>query len=170
MTLRHSIIASPIDNLTLVAEDEYLVGLYFEDHRTGVVRSGFGPSVPAESDPVLSQVRSELNEYFHHGRREFDVKVTSHGSDFEESVWSLLREIPFGDRITYGDIANALGNRHFSQQVGQAVGHNSIGIIVPCHRVIGANGKLVGYAGGLPRKQFLLDLERPDEMRNARLF
>ena len=170
MDICHTIIESPIDDLTLVAEGDSLAGLYFEDHWTGINRAGFGPRVALESAPVLQQTATELAEYFANQRTVFDVPVISHGSAFEEAVWTLLKQIPYSERITYGDIATELGGRGFSQQVGQAVGHNPIGIVVPCHRVIGANGKLVGYAGGLERKQFLLNLERPNEMRNARLF
>lgn len=170
MSLCHTIIASPIDDLTLVAEGSALAGLYFEDHWTGVNRASFGPLVTPESSHVLHQAANELGEYFAGQRETFDVPVVSHGSEIEESVWRLLKQIGFGERITYGDIANLVGGRGYSQQVGQAVGHNPIGIVVPCHRVVGAGGKLVGYAGGIERKQFLLDLERPNEMRNARLF
>lgn len=170
MSIRHTIIPSELDNLTLVAEGDALAGLYFEDHWTGAHRQDLGPLVDGTEDAVLAEATRQLREYLSGERTGFDIPVISHGSDFEERVWARLKLIPWGERITYGDIAAELGGIGFSQQVGQAVGHNPIGIVVPCHRVVGAGGKLVGYAGGLERKQWLLNHERPWEMRNARLF
>ncbi|WP_301200637.1 methylated-DNA--[protein]-cysteine S-methyltransferase, partial [Corynebacterium stationis] len=85
-------------------------------------------------------------------------------------VWALLQEIPYGETMTYGEIAQQLGNKHLAQRVGQVVGRNPVSIIIPCHRVIGSDGSLTGYAGGLDRKRFLLELEEPAEVTETRLF
>ena len=89
----------------------------------------------------------------------FDLPTATHGSAFEERVWALLRELPFGETTTYGDLAESLGDRNLARRVGQAVGRNPLSIVVGCHRVVGKGGELRGYAGGLDRKRFLLDLE-----------
>ena len=89
----------------------------------------------------------------------FDLPIELSGDEFQRQVWALLDEIPFGETTTYGELAERLGDKSLAQEVGQAVGHNPVSIIVPCHRVLGKNGKLTGYAGGLKRKQKLLDLE-----------
>jgi len=106
-----------------------------------------------------------LESYFAGSRVSFDVPTRLHGDAFQRRVWTVLEEIPYGETTTYGEIAARLGET--AQAVGKAVGQNPLSIVVPCHRVIGKNGSLTGYAGGLKRKQFLLDLEQPV---GARLF
>ncbi len=105
------------------------------------------------------KVVAELNEYFTGNLRQFSVPLDLRGTDFQLRVWKLLQEIPYGETRSYGQIASALGRPAASRAVGRANGANPVAVIVPCHRVIGANGKLVGYGGGLDKKQALLDLE-----------
>jgi methylated-DNA-[protein]-cysteine S-methyltransferase len=100
----------------------------------------------------------------------FDLPLAVDGDEFQRRVWAMLDEIPFGETTTYGELAERLGDKALAQRVGQAVGHNPLSIVVPCHRVVGKDGKLTGYAGGLKRKQFLLDLEEPAAVKSERLF
>jgi methylated-DNA-[protein]-cysteine S-methyltransferase len=131
---------------------------------------GFGTRVDIAGDPLMETVRDQLKEYFDGRRTEFDLPTSTHGDQFQERVWAILREIPFGETTTYGAIAERLGSKGLAQAVGQAVGHNPLSIVVACHRVVGSDGKLTGFAGGLERKQFLLELEEPAELKAARLF
>jgi methylated-DNA-[protein]-cysteine S-methyltransferase len=110
-------------------------------------------------DEAFTDAREQLEQYFRGQRREFDLPVMLDGKSFELSVWTALREIPYGKTVSYGHIARALGHPDAPRAVGAANGRNPVAIIVPCHRVIGANGSLTGYGGGLERKRFLLDLE-----------
>lgn len=112
----------------------------------------------------------ELDEYLAGQRTQFTIAVQPQGNDFSQEVWALLQEIPYGETMTYGEIAQQLGNKHLAQRVGQVVGRNPVSIIIPCHRVIGSDGSLTGYAGGLDRKRFLLELEEPAEVTETRLF
>lgn len=139
---------------------------------TATTRPGatIGPVVDSAHDPLLRAAHTQLTEYLTGDRRDFDLPLATHGDAFSEQVWALLREIPYGETTTYGAIATALGNPRFAQRVGQVVGRNPIGIIIPCHRVIGADGTLTGFGGGLDRKRRLLDLEEPAERRAERLF
>jgi methylated-DNA-[protein]-cysteine S-methyltransferase len=126
--------------------------------------------VNADDDEVLQKSHAQLAEYLSGERTGFDLPTATHGDAFEERVWALLREIPIGETTTYGDLAERLGDKSLAQAVGQAVGRNPISIVVPCHRVVGKNGKLTGYAGGLKRKQFLLELEEPALVKGGKLF
>lgn len=113
-------------------------------------------------DPLLDRAEQQLAEYFAGERTEFDLPLASDGSEFQKKVWSELMRIPYGETASYGDIARRLGYEPgISRAVGAANGANPIPIVVPCHRVIGADGSLTGYAGGIERKKTLLDLERP---------
>ncbi|MDQ2660545.1 MAG: MGMT family protein, partial [Actinomycetota bacterium] len=103
-------------------------------------------------------------------RTEFDLPTAASGDAFEQAVWAMLREIPFGETTTYGAIADRLGDRTLARRVGYAVGHNPISILVPCHRVVGSDGSLTGYAGGLERKRLLLELEGAAVVSQRRLF
>ncbi|MGW0997264.1 methylated-DNA--[protein]-cysteine S-methyltransferase [Streptomyces sp. NPDC002523] len=170
MDVRHTYVDGPVGRLLLVAGDDALVGLYFPRYRFTPQPSAWGRRVETSADRVLAQAESELGEYFAEDRKVFDVPAATNGDDFQERVWAQLREIPYGERITYGDIAVELGSKGFAQIVGQAVGRNPVSIVIPCHRVIGAGGKLTGFGGGLERKQILLDLEEPPEARAERLF
>lgn len=114
------------------------------------------------SDPLLDRAEQQLSEYFKGERTEFDLPLASEGSEFQKKVWAELQRIPYGETASYGDIARRLGYEPvISRAVGAANGANPIPIVVPCHRVIGSDGSLTGYAGGLERKKTLLDLEVP---------
>jgi methylated-DNA-[protein]-cysteine S-methyltransferase len=162
MYTRHALIDTTLGELTLVAADEAITGVYYPQHWTRPSREAFGPQVDVADDAVLDTARRQLVEYLDGGRRTFDVPTSAVGNDFQHRVWTMLREIPIGTTATYGQLAERLGDKTLSRLVGQAVGHNPLSIIVPCHRVVGANGKLTGYAGGFARKQLLLDLEAPE--------
>ena len=113
-------------------------------------------------DEVLDQAERQLSEYFDGTRTEFDLPLASEGSEFQKKVWAELRRIPYGDTATYGDIARRLGYEPvIARAVGVANASNPLPIVVPCHRVIGSDGKLTGYAGGIDRKRALLDMEQP---------
>jgi methylated-DNA-[protein]-cysteine S-methyltransferase len=171
MTIRHATITTDeIDDVILVATDDAISGIYFPKHWTNPDWSAFGQPVDAASDSVLSEADRELREYLRGERTEFDFPIVLNGNDFQQRVWTILRDIPFGETRTYGDIAEELGDRSLARMVGQAVGHNPVSIVVGCHRVVGKSGSLTGYAGGLERKAFLLDLEGPALEQSARLF
>ncbi|WP_026196391.1 methylated-DNA--[protein]-cysteine S-methyltransferase [Corynebacterium lubricantis] len=168
--VRHAQVESPLRQLTVVAEDDNLVGLYFPEHRYPPKESDVGQRVDVETDETLSTVENQLQEFLDGNRQEFHVPVRPHGDDFSQQVWSLLRGIPYGETTSYGQLAERLGNKRLAQRVGQAVGHNPVSIVIPCHRVLGADGSLTGYAGGLDRKRYLLELEEPAAADSGRLF
>ncbi|MCK1798303.1 methylated-DNA--[protein]-cysteine S-methyltransferase [Streptomyces sp. XM4193] len=151
----HTVVESPIGPLTLVATDGVLCGLYMEDQRHLPARETFGAPDPDGFDPVAQQ----LAEYFAGERTEFTVPLTMEGTEFRRTVWTALRDIPYGRTESYGELAARIGRPSASRAVGMANGRNPISIIVPCHRVIAGNGNLTGYGGGLPRKRHLLALE-----------
>lgn len=155
MQTTHTIMASPLGELTLVADDGVLAGVYFPDHARRPDATTLGARVDRGFDAVVEQ----LGEYFRGERMRFDLPLAPRGNPFRQKVWSLLRRIPYGETRSYGQLAEELGNRALAREVGAANGRNPISVIVPCHRVVGADGRLVGYAGGLDRKRFLLDLE-----------
>lgn len=170
MNTRHCVIDSPLDELTLVASDNALTGVYFRQHWRRPDQAAFGPRVEAQSDAVFAEAQVQLTGYLAGDRADFDLAVRPQGDDRQQRVWSMLTAIPYGGRVTYGELATALADGTTAQEVGQAVGRNPLCIVVPCHRVIGSNGQLTGYAGGLRRKQFLLELEEPADVKAARLF
>lgn len=133
-----------------------------EDGR-GICEMGFGPSpdgdVVWEETPLLREALRQLREYFAGGRREFDLPLSTCGTEFQERCWAALREIPYGETRTYGQIAVRVGNPKACRAVGMANHNNPVAIVTPCHRVIGAGGKLTGYAGGIDKKEMLLRLE-----------
>jgi methylated-DNA-[protein]-cysteine S-methyltransferase len=147
---------SPIGALLLLGDEQVLTGLYMSDHRH---RRAL-PAGRKRNDEAFVHVREQLQAYFAGERQEFDVAIAGQGSPFQRSVWSALVEIPFGITESYGALALRIGNAKASRAVGLANGRNPISIIVPCHRVIGKSGSLVGYGGGLERKQWLLEHER----------
>ncbi|MEV0699076.1 methylated-DNA--[protein]-cysteine S-methyltransferase [Saccharopolyspora sp. NPDC050389] len=151
-----TVIDSPVGPLTLVAVDGALTGLYMESQRHRPPEEAFGEPDATPFGPVIEQ----LGEYFSGQRSEFDLQMAPAGTPFQRTVWSALCEIPYGETITYGELAGRIGNPSASRAVGLANGKNPIGIIVPCHRVVGSTGNLTGYGGGLDRKQHLLDFER----------
>ena len=158
MTRRHLVMDSPIGPLTLVAENERLACLYMGDHLHAPESDAFGPAVA--EDALLGEVRRQLEEYFEGDRTEFDLPLVDDvGTPFQRRVWAELLEIPYGETISYGELARRVGQPTAFRAVGLANGKNPISIIVPCHRVIGSGGSLTGYGGGLDRKQRLLELE-----------
>lgn len=158
MTLHSKTIWSPVGELTLVAEARGLAAILWENDRPGRVRLS---ALTKDADhPVLVETERQLGEYFACSRRTFDVPLSFSGSDFQKSVWSALLAIPFGETRSYGQIAQQVGKPSASRAVGAANGRNPISIIAPCHRVVGATGKLTGFAGGLEAKAFLLALEQ----------
>jgi methylated-DNA-[protein]-cysteine S-methyltransferase len=170
MKTRHAVIDSPLGELTLVAAGHTLIGLYFRHHWYRPAEDTVGPRVDAESDDLFAKARAQLLDYLSGRRHDFDLPIAMHGDERQHRVWTMLTAIPRGDTVTYGELAAALADGTTAQEVGQAVGRNPLSIIVPCHRVVGKNGQLTGYAGGLERKQFLLELEEPVEAKAARLF
>jgi methylated-DNA-[protein]-cysteine S-methyltransferase len=169
MGVQHTVVASPVGELTLVADGAALVGLYFENH-SRTPRLGIGSPVDSGIDSGFDEPVRQLREYFAGERTEFDLDLKPRGSDFELRVWALLTKIPYGQTMTYGQLAAELGDPGAAQAVGNANGWNPLSIVVPCHRVIGASGTLTGYAGGVERKRFLLSLEEPPAEELGRLF
>lgn len=153
---QHTVIDSPYGALTLVAEDGVLCGLYMTDQRHRPPEESFG----ARDERPFAGAEEQLAAYFAGELKEFGLPLRLTGTPFQRTVWDQLRKIPYGETRTYGQLADALGNPAASRAVGLANGRNPIGIVVPCHRVIGASGGLTGYGGGLERKQRLLDFER----------
>jgi methylated-DNA-[protein]-cysteine S-methyltransferase len=150
-TTAYAIVDSPIDELLLTAEDGVLTGLHF---------SPFAIDPEWVHDPAaLEPAATQLREYFAGERTEFDLELSPHGTAFQQRVWAMLREIPYGETTTYGTLAHQLGDPKTVRAVGLANGRNPIAVIIPCHRVIGADGSLTGFGGGLERKRALLDLE-----------
>ncbi len=149
--------ASPVGPLELSAENGTLTEVLFRDD---LPEAGGEVSDDTESSPVLVEARRQLEEYFAGDRHEFDLPLAGVGTAFQQRVWAQLREIPFGQTASYGEIARRLGMPPGgSRAVGLANGANPIAIVVPCHRVVGADGTLTGYAGGIERKRYLLGLE-----------
>jgi methylated-DNA-[protein]-cysteine S-methyltransferase len=150
------IISSPIGRLLLTGDGHALTGLWMIDAERHTARDlGLTPS-----PETFTEVETQLSEYFAGDRKEFSVALAPSGTPFQLAVWTQLTMIPYGSTVSYGDIARALGKRLVaSRAVGLANGANPISVIVPCHRVIGADGSLTGYGGGLERKELLLKLE-----------
>lgn len=151
----HMQVDSPVGPLELTSNGEALCGVHMMGQDP---TPSFAGSKPGE-DAVLRAAAAQLAEYFAGTRRQFDVPLHMGGTEFQRRVWSGLLKIPFGERTSYGALAGALGAVNASRAVGSANRCNPIGIIVPCHRVVGSNGTLTGYAGGLPNKQWLLEHE-----------
>jgi methylated-DNA-[protein]-cysteine S-methyltransferase len=147
---------SPIGELLLVGDGDNLSGLYMQAGRKpGTIATGWEPS----TEPFAG-VKTQLQEYFAGDRTTFDVPLAAEGAPFELEVWHALEEIPYGETVSYGEIARRVGQPTAARAVGTANGRNPIAVIVPCHRVIGADGSLTGYGGGLERKRLLLELEQ----------
>lgn len=153
---------SPIGEILLLANNEALTGLWFACSKHGCDISGV--HTEQEESDVLTQTEQWLDVYFQGKQPNFIPPISLSGTEFQMAVWEILLEIPYGQTVTYGDIAKQLAEkfgvrRMSAQAVGQAVGRNPIGLIVPCHRVVGADGTLTGYASGIDKKSFLLGLE-----------
>jgi methylated-DNA-[protein]-cysteine S-methyltransferase len=157
---------SPTGELTLVADEGRLTGVYFPHHWYGPDPATFGRRAEAGFD----EVKRQLAEYFAGERQRFDLPLDARGDEFQRRVWELIGRIPYGQTATYGDLARELGGQVLAKDVGAAVGRNPLSVIVPCHRVVGKDGRLTGYAGGLARKRFLLDLEESAAGKTGKLF
>lgn len=154
MNTQHTLMDSPVGPLTLVARGDALAGLYMIDHKHATL--SIGERVAADAVPVLRETIRQLTEYFEHRRNAFDLPLAATGTPFQRAVWAELARIPFGETCAYADLARALDRPKASRAVGTANGRNPISIIVPCHRVVGRDGTLHGYAGGVRIKQWLL--------------
>ncbi len=163
MTATHITIDSPIGELTLVAKGGVLSGIYFPGHWHMPTPEVFG----VRAKRGFEQAQRQLGEYFAGDRTEFELPTTIAGEEFQRRVWELIDRIPYGRTTTYGEMAQELGDPALAREVGAAVGRNPLSIVVPCHRVVGKDGKLTGYAGGLERKRFLLELEGAGERVEA---
>jgi methylated-DNA-[protein]-cysteine S-methyltransferase len=155
---RYKTIPSPVGRLTLVSCGDMLAAVLWEQDRPGRVR--LGELKESGTHPVLVEAERQLQEYFAGERREFALPLDFRGTDFQCRVWQALRTIPYGETRSYGDIAGQIGSPKAVRAVGAANGKNPLSIIAPCHRVIGANGSLTGFAGGLDVKQRLLEMEK----------
>ncbi|HIW96047.1 MAG TPA: methylated-DNA--[protein]-cysteine S-methyltransferase [Candidatus Corynebacterium gallistercoris] len=171
--------------LVLFSGDGTPTGIHFPSSAKAPAESAWGEAVELSAAmkkfPQVAALVTQLEEYFAGSRREFDVELgwdgvngepggTGGASEFNLRVWKLLQEIPYGATVAYGELAEKLGSKGLAQRVGQAVGSNPFSIVVPCHRVVGADGSLTGFAGGLERKRFLLALEEPAAGDAGRLF
>jgi len=154
-TIYYSYVDWPLGRLFLRGDGQFLTGLFMQPHKGGAPDGSW-----QESDATFTAVREQLAEYFAGERQEFDVPIKLAGTSFQQRVWQELVRIPFGTTISYSQLAERVGKRTASRAVGQANGRNPISIIVPCHRVIGADGKLTGYGGGVDKKKWLLAWER----------
>lgn len=151
-------VAAPFGRLLVVADQRCIVGVSWGNEPTDSEHVQFVAAPSAH--PVLLQAVRELNEYFAGTRRQFEVPVRLAGTAFQQQAWAVLRGIPYGSTISYGEQARRLGNSRAVRAVGGANGRNPVGIIVPCHRVIGADGSLTGFGGGVQTKRWLLDHEQ----------
>ena len=156
MSLVYTRFMSSIGEITIQANTLGLLGVWFEKHTTQPKDLGRY----CQNDPILSKAIKQLEEYFSGDRREFELPISAVGTEFQQQVWKALTTIPYGETWSYQDLANAIGNPKAVRAVGLANGKNPVSVIVPCHRVIGKNGKLTGYAGGVERKAKLLKLEQ----------
>jgi len=145
---------SPLGQLLLAAEDEYITGLYFADKDES----------PGTASAVINTCIKELDAYFSGKLKNFTVPIKPKGTDFRMKVWAALMTIPYGETISYKELAELIGQPTAIRAVGGANHHNPISIIIPCHRVIGTDGKLTGYGGGLGNKEILLNLERQNNV------
>ena len=148
-------VSSPLGDLLLVGDGEKIHGIYFEEHRNSPRLDG-----AVENPEAFEYAVRQLGEWFAGERTTFDLDFVLEGTDFQRRVWAALTEIPFGQTVSYKFIAEAAGMPGGARAAGHAIGRNPMSIVVPCHRVVGANGKLTGYAGGMDRKRALLDHER----------
>ena len=155
---RYTLIQSPIDELLLVADGDAIVSLRMAAPR-GRDRLIDPRATRDDHDPLLLRAASQLDEYFSRKRIAFDLPLRPAGTEFQRRVWDALLDIPFGRTQSYGELARTLGDANASRAVGLANGRNPIAIIIPCHRVIGADGSLTGFGGGIERKRLLLELE-----------
>jgi methylated-DNA-[protein]-cysteine S-methyltransferase len=158
MTTYYTYMETPIGPLLLTSDGKSLTRLYMDAHKNGA--TVLPDWKRGDSEPVLAEAKRQLDAYFAGDLTEFDLPLAPAGTGFQHRVWKELRAIGYGETDSYGALARRLGEPNASRAVGLANGSNPISIVIPCHRVIGANGKLTGYGGGLPRKEALLNFER----------
>ncbi|WP_395111247.1 methylated-DNA--[protein]-cysteine S-methyltransferase [Actinomadura sp. SCN-SB] len=156
----HTVLDSPLGPLTAVAVDGVLCGLYMEPQRHRPPQEIFGKPVEDPFAAPFGAVAEQLKAYFDGELTQFDLPYVLLGRPFQMRVWSALRRIPYGETVSYGELAQEIGSPNASRAVGMANGRNPISVIIPCHRVVGSSGDLTGYGGGLERKRYLLDFER----------
>ncbi len=170
MTTRHVVIDSALGELTLIAGGDILTGVYFRHHWHPPTADALGTQVDAGADELLARAADQIREYLDGERTRFDLPVAMVGDPRRKRVWNLLPGIAYGHTRTYGELAAELGDGTTAYEVGQAIGRNPLSIVVPCHRIVGKGGSLTGYAGGLKRKRFLLELEEPAPAVAGKLF
>lgn len=159
----YTVTTSPVGPITLVAAGGALAALHMDQQRYAPAPEELGEPAAGQDGgdgEVLAEAARQLTEYFDGSRTEFDLPLAMDGTAFQQRVWTALRGIPYGQTVSYGQLADRIGQPSASRAVGLANGRNPIGIIVPCHRVIGADGSLTGYGGGIERKRFLLSHEQ----------
>ncbi|MGX9417541.1 methylated-DNA--[protein]-cysteine S-methyltransferase [Vibrio sp. WJH972] len=149
---------SQLGEVVIQTTDKGVSGIWFDTHTT--MPDALGKR--ADEHPILTQAVRQLSEYFNQDRRAFDLPIDTKGTPFQQEVWQALAQIPFGETCSYKQIAQAIGKPKAVRAVGAANGKNPVSVVIPCHRVVGANGKLTGYAGGIERKEALLKLEGID--------
>jgi len=154
----HAVMASPIGPLTLVCADGALTRLHMETERHRPPVESFGDR--DESEPLLVEAGRQLTAYFAGNLIDFDLPISLVGTPFQRRVWTALTDISYGETVSYGELAGQIGRPTAARAVGLANGRNPVAVIVPCHRVVGSTGNLVGYGGGLDRKRYLLRLEQ----------
>jgi methylated-DNA-[protein]-cysteine S-methyltransferase len=168
MSLTYHTMASPVGQLKLVASDAGLVAVLWENDNPRRVPLSDPHSENIPQHAILQETKRQLEEYFAGQRQTFSLPFDMRGTPFQKLVWQALLTIPFGETKSYGQLARQIGNPNALRAVGAANGRNPLSIVVPCHRVIGSSGKLVGFAGGLDRKSFLLGLEKMSFIQIAR--
>lgn len=152
---------SPVGKLTFIASAKGLHAvLWDKDLQNPYYKKMLNDLTQSKTDKTIIETKKQLTEYFAGKRKEFDLPLAFDGTDFQKQVWKALRTIPYAETISYAQQAERIGDRRKARAVGMANGLNPISIIIPCHRVIGSNGKLVGFGGGLDKKEYLLRLER----------
>lgn len=156
--LSAKIIKSPVGKLTLVADQNHLLAVLWEEERLGRVR--LGKIQMSGKHPILEKAEKQLIEYFSGKRQQFNLPLKLNGTEFQSKVWSALASIPYGETWSYQDLAQKIKSPKASRAVGAANGKNPLSIVIPCHRVIGRDGSLTGFAGGMKNKKYLLDFER----------
>jgi len=154
---RHAVVLTELGDLTLVAEGDALVGVYYPDHRPAPASTGFGDGVDPVGDPVLEEAAAQVVDYVGGRRTSFELPLRSTGSERARQVWDLISAVPRGETTSYAALARAVGVG--PRVAGQFVARNPLSVVVPCHRVVASDGRLTGYAGGVDRKRHLLELE-----------
>lgn len=155
--LNYKIIKTLVGFLKIVANKNNLIAILWDNEKAGRVKLGLMSE--DKSNPLLAETEKQLNEYFRGTRQTFDLPLEIHGTRFQEGVWKLLTDIPYGSTESYKEIAFKMDRAQAVRAAGSAIGRNPLSIVIPCHRVIASNGSLAGFAGGLDRKKILLDLE-----------